>query len=149
MEGAICQKGARVQAGWKLLPCHCFNPLSTCLPLPSAYALPTNTLFSCTFPFLNIAVPLYVVFFKSSSHNMVDFPFGQGSATFQRWACQAQTPLGERRVAHWYEAGREHLEGSHAQKPPPPPHSSNKSFSGVTTWGTMQIPRGKVQLHGH
>lgn len=52
-------------------------------------------------------------------------------------------------MARWYEVGREHLEGSVAQKPPPPPHFTNKSFSGVTTQGIMQMPWGKVQLHGH
>lgn len=101
MEGNICQKGTWVQAGWKLFPCHHCNLLSICLSLSSApVPLPLipishRTLFTGTLPLRDFAVPLYVVFCKSSSHNMVDFPFGQGSATFQRWACQTAPVGGE------------------------------------------------------
>lgn len=58
-------------------------------------------------------------------------------------------PVGTAKNAHSSEVGKEHLEGSHAQKPPPPPHSTNKNFIWVITLGIMQMSWGKVQLHDH
>lgn len=107
-----------------------------------------KTLLFFTLPLHHIAVPLYVVFCKSSRHNMVYFPFGQGQRPSKSGGARHRPLWGKRRMAHSHEVGKEHLEGSHAQKPPPPPHSTKKSFMGVTTLGIMQMPRGKVRLHG-
>ena len=137
-------KGSMSSDRRETLPCHPCNLLSTCPPLPLTRTV-HRTLLYCTFPPRDTAVPLLcpaVTTWLISPLLRVQQPSRRGSAG--HW------PLcGERSAAHWYEVGKEHLGGSQAQKPPPPPHSTNKSFSWVITRGIMQMSWGKVQLHGH
>lgn len=101
---------------WETLPRHPCNLASTCLPLPSASVpLPLTrtvhrTLLCCTLPPHDVAVPLLCVSNPAVTTWLIS-PLVRVQQPSQRGSAGHRPLSGEKRAAHGYEVGSEHLGG--------------------------------------